>query len=129
LIGWNRPAEKSDVIGADDPGTPPHTTHFDAIADAKIREAGTADENLRRAVDRPAEAVVLGEYGIHFDRDLSVAIIVGRKSDTLSPFVNVGNGPNHTAAYAFPDVGTRPPLSTRLSESGDADQKRNCENS
>ena len=52
--------------------------NFDAVADADFVEAGRSDEDLRRAVDRPAEAVVLRRNRVGIDRDLIAQRTVGR---------------------------------------------------
>jgi hypothetical protein len=51
-------------------------------------------------------------------------IIVGLDRETFPAFVDVRDGANERAADAFADVVACPPLSTRLSESGDSDREK-----
>src|SRR5260370_25945284 len=121
---FNRLDEELDVVGSDHGRVAADTTHFNAIADAQVCESGAADIHLRRAVDCSAEAVVLRRNGVSLNSDLSILIIVGLDRETPSAFVDVRDGADERAADAFADVVACPPLTTRLSESGDSDREK-----
>src|SRR5262249_18384297 len=59
--------EERDALGADHVVGGAGAAHFDAVAFADVRESRRADEDLRRAVDRAAEAVVLRRHRVGVD--------------------------------------------------------------
>ena len=117
----DRAPEECDVLCGRHAGVSTDAANLDAIADAQIRESGAPDENFRRSVDRSAKSVVLRRHGVGNDRDLSVLVTIGSNGELSAAFVDIGDGADDAATHTFANIGTCPPLATRLSESGDSD--------
>src|ERR1019366_695310 len=127
LRRFDRPPEQGYALSANDVPSARGATHLNPVAGANVVETAGPHEDLRRAVDRSAEAVVLGRHRIGVDGDLIAQRIVGSDDDAVSTGDRVRNRPGDAPASAFLHVRTRPPDSTILSKGGDSSERREDE--
>src|SRR5439155_1387975 len=75
LRRFDRAPEERDRVGAHVADAAADAAHLHAVRRAEIREAGAADEDLRRAVDRAAETVPARRERIGVDEDRAVFVV------------------------------------------------------
>ena len=118
----DRASEQRDRVGADVADAAADAAHFHAVRRAQIREAGAADEDLRRAVDRAAEAVPARRERVGVDEDRAVFVVVGRDDEAVGR-LDVRDRADDAADDAFTHVRARLPLATVLRERGQGNEQ------